>query len=278
MEIVKPVVAVSIRPKDPDDHQRLWRGLQALASDDSTFHVYTDREGRTVLAGMGELHLRIIIDRLRREFGVELVVGMAEVVCRETITTAADGEANCVSYADGRGQYVHVKLHLAPGQPGTGYVFANRAESDVADAICHAVDQGVREAIRQGIMARGVVDDLSVDLREISFQEGAASEEAFRVAGAMAFREAAKNAKPVLLEPVMRVEINVPEDMARYVMDDLARRGAEWISEETLNSTRAITVRALMSRMLGFGVELRQRTNGRGAHSMRVDAYQRSDR
>jgi elongation factor G len=278
MNATKPVIALPIRPRTAGDLERLWEGLQALGSDDHAFHAYTDRGGQIFLAGMGELHLRIIVDRLKQEFGLDAVTGNAEVAYRETITADADGEGKHVSYGAGRGHYAHVKLRLSPGQPGAGYVFANRAERALPDVISSAVDEGVRDAMTTGGVAGCPVDDICVDLCEASFDETGASAEAFRTAGAMAFQDGVKKAKPVLLEPVMRVEINVPDDLARDVLEDLARRDTELQSEDVRGSTRVVTVRARMSRMLGYATALRAQTNGRGAHSMRLDGYQRVKR
>lgn len=227
---------------------------------------------------MGELQLQIIVDRLKREFGLDAVTGNVGVAYRETITANADGEGRHISSAGGRGSYAYVKIHLSQGQPGTDYVFTNRTESALPDPIIQAVDQGIRDAATSGSVVGYPVDDISIDLFEVSFHETGASEDGFRTAGAMAFRDALRNAKPVMIEPIMWIETNVPKDLARDVVDNLARRGAELQSEDRRRSTRVTTARARMSQMLGYGVELRQQTAGRGTHSMRVDGYRRVER
>lgn len=277
MNAGRQVVVRPIRPKTVHDLERLWRGLQALGSDDRTFQAYTNRSGQMFLAGMGELHLQVIIDCLKSHFGLDIAAGKAEVAYRETITADADGEATYVSYADGRGHYVHVKLHLSPGEPSTGYVFASR-EPTVADATSRAIEKGVRDVMMAGSLAGCPMDDLRVDLCDVSSGESVASEEAFSAAGAAACRDGVNKARPVLLEPIVRVEINLPDEFAPDVTTDLEQRGAEWQSDEVRRSTRVIVVRAPMSRMLGYGDDLRRRTDGRGAHSMRLDGYQRVTR
>ena len=273
-----PVVTTVIRPGSDDDRERLWRGLQALGAEDPTIRVQTDRDGQIWIAGMGELHLHIVIDRLRREFGVGAVSRRPEVAYRQTVGSAADGEGQYASLDAGGRVYASVSLHVSPVPAGTGYVFAAPAGGTIADAVSRAVDAGVREAMASGVADRPI-DDVCVELRVVSFDEGAgALDDALRRAAAMACRSACEKAHLVLLEPVMRVEVTAPDTFAAEVMGDLARRGARLEHDELRAATRVIVVRASMSDLLGYPNELGRRTSGRGACTMRVDGYQPVER
>lgn len=278
MNTTHPVVATAILPTSDDDRERLWRGLQALGAEAPAIRAYTDRDGRTWIAGMGELHLHIVIDRLRREFGVDTVFRRPEVAYRQTVGSDADGEGRYTSLETGGRVYAHVSLHISPVAAGTGYVFATHAGRTFSDAVSREVDAGIRQAMASGVADRPI-DDICVELRDASLEEPAGGlGDALRRAAAMAFRNAFVKAHLALVEPVMRVEVTVPEEFAAEVMGDLARRGARWEHDELRAATRVIAIRAAMSDLLGYPDELRRRTNGRGGCTMRVDGYRPVER
>jgi elongation factor G len=204
MDFPKPVISLAIEPKTKSDQEKLGVGLQKLMAEDPTFRVNTDQQtGQVIIAGMGELHLEIIVDRLKREFSVEASVGKPQVAYKETLTRAADGEMKYAKQTGGRGQYGHVKIHLYPGEPGSGYVFENETKGgSIPKEYIKPVDEGIKEALTRGVLAGYPIDDVRIELYDGSFHEVDSSEMAFKIAGSMAFQDAAKKAKPVLLEPI----------------------------------------------------------------------------
>jgi elongation factor G len=216
MDFPEPVISLSIEPKTKADQEKLGVGLQKLMAEDPTFRVNTDQQtGEVVIAGMGELHLEIIVDRLRREFNVEASTGRPQVAYKETLTRPADGEMKYAKQTGGRGQYGHAKIHLYPGEPGTGYVFENKIVGGaIPREFIKPVDEGIKEALTRGVLAGYPIDDVRVELYDGSYHDVDSSEMAFKIAGSMAFQDAAKKAKPVLLEPVMRVEVPRPYSVA----------------------------------------------------------------
>jgi elongation factor G len=252
--------------------------MQKLMAEDPTFRVNTDDQtGQVVIRGMGELHLEIIVDRLKREFSVEASVGKPQVAYKETLTRPADGEMKYAKQTGGRGQYGHVKIHLHPGEPGSGYVFENKIVGGaIPREFIKPVDEGIKEALTRGVLAGYPIDDVRIELYDGSFHEVDSSEMAFKIAGSMAFQDAAKKAKPVLLEPVMRVEVVVPKDYIGDVMGDLASRRGRIQSQEERGGTQIVNARVPLSEMFGYATDLRSRTQGRATYSMHFDRYEQA--
>ena len=276
MDFPKPVISLAIEPRTKADQEKLATGLQKLMSEDPTFRVQTDQQtGQTIIAGMGELHLEIIVDRLKREFNVEASVGKPQVAYKETLTRKADGEGRYIRQTGGRGQYGHAKIHLYPGEPGTGYVFENETTGgSIPKEFIKPIDEGIKEALTRGVLAGYPVDDVKIELYDGSFHDVDSSEMAFKIAGSMAFQDAAKKAKPVLLEPVMRVEVVVPKDYMGDVMGNLASRRGQIQSQEDRGGTQIIAARVPLSEMFGYATDLRSRTQGRATYSMHFDRYE----
>jgi elongation factor G len=278
MDFPKPVISLAIEPKTKSDQEKLGVGLQKLMAEDPTFRVNTDQQtGQVIIAGMGELHLEIIVDRLKREFGVEATVGKPQVAYKETLTRPADGEMKYAKQTGGRGQYGHVKIHLYPGEPGTGYIFENETSGgSIPKEFIKPVDEGIKEALTRGILAGFPIDDVRIELYDGSYHDVDSSEMAFKIAGSMAFQDAAKKARPVLLEPVMRVEVVVPKDYMGDVMGNLASRRGQIQSQEDRGGTQIINARVPLSEMFGYATDLRSRTQGRATYSMHFDRYEQA--
>jgi elongation factor G len=276
MDFPEPVIELAIEPKTKADQEKLGAGLQKLMAEDPTFRVNTDQQtGQTVIAGMGELHLEIIVDRLKREFNVDASVGRPQVAYKETLTRPADGEGRYVRQTGGRGQYGHAKIHLYPGEPGSGYLFENKIAGGVIPReYIKPVDEGIKEALTRGVLAGYPIDDVRIELYDGSYHEVDSSEMAFKIAGSMAFQDAAKKAKAVLLEPVMRVEVVVPKEHMGDVMGDLSSRRGHIQSQEDRAGTQIITARVPLSEMFGYATDLRSRTQGRATYSMHFDRYE----
>jgi elongation factor G len=276
MDFPEPVISLAIEPKTKADQEKLGAGLQKLMAEDPTFRVKTDQAtGEVVIAGMGELHLEIIVDRLKREFNVEASVGRPQVAYKETITRQADGEMKYAKQTGGRGQYGHAKIHLFPGEPGSGYVFENKITGgSIPKEYIKPVDEGIKEALTRGVLAGYPVDDVRVELYDGSYHEVDSSEMAFKIAGSMAFQDAAKKAKPVLLEPMMRVEVVVPKEHLGSVMGDLSSRRGQIQSQEDRGGTQIINARVPLSEMFGYATDLRSSTQGRATYSMHFDRYE----
>ncbi|HEU5255677.1 MAG TPA: elongation factor G [Vicinamibacterales bacterium] len=278
MDFPEPVISLAIEPKTKGDQEKLGQGLAKLMAEDPTFRVNTDEQtGQVVIRGMGELHLEIIVDRLKREFSVEASVGKPQVAYKETLTRPADGEGRYIRQTGGRGQYGHAKIHLFPAEPGTGYVFENEiVGGSIPREYIKPIDEGIKEALTRGILAGYPVDDVKIELYDGSFHDVDSSEMAFKIAGSMAFQDAAKKAKPVLLEPVMRVEVVVPKDYMGDVMGDLASRRGRIQSQEDRGGTQIINARVPLSEMFGYATDLRSRTQGRATYSMHFDRYEQA--
>ncbi|HEY7441994.1 MAG TPA: elongation factor G [Vicinamibacterales bacterium] len=276
MDFPEPVISLAIEPRTKADQEKLGTGLSKLMAEDPTFRVKTDEQtGQVVIAGMGELHLEIIVDRLKREFNVEATVGRPQVAYKETLTRPAEGEGRYVRQTGGRGQYGHAKIRLVPRQPGEGYEFINEIVGGaIPKEFIKPIDQGIREAMTTGVLAGYPVDDVAIELYDGSFHEVDSSEMAFKIAGSMAFKDAAKRARPVLLEPVMRVEVVVPKDYLGDVMGNLASRRGHIQSQEDRGGTQIITARVPLSEMFGYATDLRSRTQGRATYSMHFDRYE----
>jgi len=280
MDFPEPVISLAIEPKTKSDQEKLGVGLAKLMGEDPTFRVKTDEQtGQVVIAGMGELHLEIIVDRLKREFSVEASVGKPQVAYKETLTRPADGEMKYAKQTGGRGQYGHVKIHLYPGEPGTGYIFENKTtQGSIPKEFIKPVDEGIKEALTRGVIAGYPIDDVRIELYDGSFHDVDSSEMAFKIAGSMAFQDAAKKAKPVLLEPIMKVEVVVPKDNMGDVMGDLASRRGKIQSQEDRGGTQIINARVPLSEMFGYATDLRSRTQGRATYSMHFEHYEQAPR
>jgi elongation factor G len=278
MEFPEPVISLAIEPKTKADQEKLGTGMQKLMTEDPTFRVNTDEQtGQVVIRGMGELHLEIIVDRLMREFGVAASVGKPQVAYKETLTRASEGEMRYAKQTGGRGQFAEVKIRLFPGEPGTGYVFENDITGGaIPREFIKPVDEGIKEALTRGVLAGYPIDDVKIELYDGKHHEVDSSEMAFKIAGSMAFQDAAKKAKPVLLEPVMRVEVVVPKEYIGDVMGDLASRRGRIQSQEERGGTQIVNARVPLSEMFGYATDLRSRTQGRATYSMHFDRYEQA--
>ena len=277
MEFPDPVIEIAIEPKTKAGQQKMGIALAKLAEEDPTFKTYTNEDtGQTIIAGMGELHLEIIVDRLLREFKVEANVGKPQVSYKETISTTADVDHKYAKQSGGHGQYGHVKIKIYPREPGSGFEFVN---SIVGGAIPREyipkIEDGIKEAMENGPLAGYQVVDLGVELYDGSYHEVDSSEMAFKVAASMAFREAAKKAKPVLLEPIFKVEVNVPEEYMGDVIGDLSSRRGRIEGSDMNNGAVAVRGMVPLSEMFGYATDLRSKTQGRGVYVMQFDHFEK---
>jgi elongation factor G len=278
MVFPEPVISLAIEPKTKADQEKLGMGMQKLMAEDPTFRVKTDEQtGQVVIAGMGELHLEIIVDRLKREFGVEASVGKPQVAYKETLTKSAEGHGLFKRQTGGRGQYGNCKIRLFPKDPGTGYEFVNEIVGGaIPKEFIKPIDQGIQEALTRGILAGYPIDDVRIELYDGDYHDVDSSEMAFKIAGSLAFQDAAKKAAPVLMEPVMRVEVVVPKDNMGDVMGDLSSRRGRIQSQEDRGGTQIINARVPLSEMFGYATDLRSRTQGRATYSMHFDRYEQA--
>ena len=275
MEFPEPVIRVAIEPKTKAGQEKMGIALSKLAEEDPTFRTYTDEEtGQTIIAGMGELHLEIIVDRLLREFKVEANVGKPQVAYRETIRKEADIDTKYARQSGGRGQYGHVKIKVEPNESGKGYEFINAIVGGaIPREYIEPVNQGIQGAMQAGILAGYPVVDVKVTLYDGSYHEVDSSEMAFKIAGSMAFKEAMKKGNPVILEPIMRVNVTVPEEYMGDVIGDLnARRGAIQ-GMDAISGAQQITSFVPLSGMFGYATDMRSKTQGRGQYSMEPSHY-----
>jgi elongation factor G len=276
MDFPEPVISLAIEPKTKADQEKLATGLGKLMAEDPTFRVKTDQEtAQTVIAGMGELHLEIIVDRLKREFSVEASVGKPQVAYKETVTRPSEGEGRWIKQSGGRGQYGHAKIRLIPRKPGEGYEFVNEITGGaIPKEFIKPIDQGIREAMTTGVLAGYPMDDVKVELYDGSYHDVDSNEMSFKFAGSMAFKDAAKKAHPVLLEPVMRVEVVVPEEYMGDVIGDITSRRGHIQQMEVRGGSQVINSRVPLSEMFGYATDLRSSTQGRGSYSMHFDRYE----
>lgn len=276
IQFPEPVISVAIEPKTKADQDKMGVSLQQLAEEDPTFHTYTDIDtGQTIISGMGELHLEIIVDRLLREFKVQANVGKPQVAYKETIKGSTLAEGRFVRQSGGRGQYGHVKIELSPSDPGQGFIFQNKITGgSVPKEYIPAVESGVKEASTNGILAGYPVIDIQVKLLDGSYHEVDSSEMAFRIAGSMALKKALGQAKPVLLEPTMKVEITVPEVYMGDVIGDFTGRRGRILGTDIKSGIHIIRGVAPLSDMFGYATELRSRTQGRGVYNMEFYRYE----
>ena len=275
MEFPEPVISVAVEPKTKPDQEKMGIAMQKLAKEDPSFRVHTDEEsGQTIISGMGELHLDIIVDRMKREFNVEANVGKPQVAYRETIRKTVEQEGKFVRQSGGRGQYGHVYLKIEPLPPGTGYEFVNGIVGGVVPReYIPAVDRGVREQMENGVVAGYPMQDCRVTLYDGSYHDVDSSEMAFKIAGSMAFRDGAADANPVLLEPIMKVEVVTPEDYMGDVMGDLNRRRGLPQGMDDTPSGKSIRAEVPLAEMFGYATDLRSMSQGRAVYSMEFEKY-----
>ena len=275
MEFPEPVISVAVEPKTKSDQEKMGMALAKLAQEDPSFRVRTDEEsGQTIISGMGELHLDIIVDRMKREFKVEANVGKPQVAYRETIREAVEQEGRFVRQSGGRGQFGHVWLKIEPQEAGAGYEFSNSIVGGVVPKeYIPAVDKGIQEQLSSGVLAGYPVVDIKVTLYDGSYHEVDSSEMAFKIAGSMAFKDGCRKAKPVLLEPVMKVEVVTPEEYMGDVMGDLNRRRGLVQGMEEAPSGRIIRAEVPLADMFGYATDLRSMSQGRATYSMEFGQY-----
>ena len=275
MEFPDPVISVAIEPKTKASQDKMTQALLKLAEEDPTFRTYTDEEtGQTIIAGMGELHLEIIVDRLLREFKVEANVGNPQVAYKESIKSAAEGEGKYVKQSGGRGQYGHARIKIEPLPAGKGYEFVNAIVGGaIPKEYIGPVDQGIQEALQSGVIAGYPVLDVKVTLYDGSYHEVDSSEMAFKIAGSMAIKDALKKATPTLLEPMMKVEVTTPEEYMGDVIGDLNSRRGRIEGMELDNGAQHVKAFVPLSEMFGYATSLRSNTQGRANHSMQFDHY-----
>ncbi len=276
IEFPEPVIHIAIEPKTKDDQEKLGVALQKLAAEDPSFRVHTDREtGQTIISGMGELHLEIIVDRLLREFKVDANVGKPQVAYRETIRAKVEQEGRFIRQTGGRGQYGHVWITLEPLAPGSGVEFADGTKGGtVPREYVPAVEKGAREAFEGGVLAGYPMVDVKVTLTDGSYHDVDSSEIAFKIAGSMAAKEGAAKAKPIILEPIMAVEVVVPEDFMGEVMGDLNGRRGRIQGMEARAGAQVISAHVPLAQMFGYATDLRSRTQGRATYTMQFSHYE----
>ncbi len=275
MEFPEPVIRVAIEPKTKAGQEKMGIALSKLAEEDPTFKTYTDQEtGQTIIAGMGELHLEIIVDRLLREFKVEANVGKPQVAYKETVRKTVDHECKYKRQSGGSGQYGHVKIILEPNESGKGYEFINKVTGGaIPKEFIEPVNQGIQGAMRSGVLAGYPVVDVKVTLYDGSYHEVDSSEMAFKIAGSMAFKEAMKKADPVIMEPIMKVVVTAPDEYLGAVIGDLTSRRGQVQGQESDGGTQTVTAFVPLSEMFGYATDLRSKTQGRGAYVMEPSHY-----
>ena len=275
MEFPEPVIRVAIEPKTKAGQEKMTVALIKLAEEDPTFKTYTDEEtGQTIIAGMGELHLEIIVDRLLREFKVEANVGAPQVAYKETITKAVDQDTKYARQSGGKGQYGHVKIHVEPNESGKGYEFVNALVGGaIPKEYVPAVDAGIRGAMLSGVLAGYPVVDVKVTLYDGSYHEVDSSEMAFKIAGSMAFKEACQKAGPTLLEPIMKVSVTAPDEYLGTVIGDLSSRRGQIQGQETRSGATQVDALVPLASMFGYATDLRSATQGRGQYTMEPHSY-----
>ena len=275
MDFPEPVISVAVEPKTKVDQEKMGLALQRLAKEDPSFRLSSDAEsGQTIIAGMGELHLEIIVDRMKREFKVDANVGKPMVAYRETIRAKVEQEGKFVRQSGGRGQYGHVWITLEPSEPGKGYEFVNAiVGGTVPKEYIPAVDKGIKEATANGVLAGYPVVDVKVTLFDGSYHDVDSNEMAFKIAGSMAFKEAMSNAKPVILEPIMKVEVVTPEDYYGDIVGDLNRRRGQIVGMEDSISGKVVTAEVPLAEMFQYSTSMRSMSQGRATYTMEFAKY-----
>jgi elongation factor G len=275
-----PVIAVAVEPKTKADQEKMGMALAKLAQEDPTFKVHTDPDsGQTIISGMGELHLEIIVDRMMREYKVEANVGKPQVAYRETIRKNSDAEGKYIRQTGGSGNYGHCKIKMEPNEPGKGYEFVNEVTGgSIPREYIKPIDQGIREAMEGGVIAGFPMVDVKVILYDGSYHDVDSNEMAFKIAGSMAFKEAARKANPVLLEPVMKVEVVVPEEYMGTIIGDLNSRRGRIEGVEPRVGSQVVTATVPLSEMFGYATQMRSSTQGRANYSMHFSRYEEAPR
>jgi elongation factor G len=273
-------MSVTVEPKTKADQEKMGMALAKLAQEDPTFRVHTDPDsGQTIIAGMGELHLEIIVDRMMREYKVEANVGKPQVAYRETIRASAEAEGKYIRQTGGSGNYGHAKIRIEPNEPGKGYEFSNDIKGGVIPKeYIKPIDQGIQDAMTRGVLAGYEMVDIKVSLYDGSYHDVDSNEMAFKIAGSMAFKEAARKAKPVLLEPVMDVEVTVPEEYIGTIIGDLNSRRGRIEGMEMVGGTQAIKATVPLSTMFGYATHMRSSTQGRANYTMQFKQYEEAPR
>ena len=276
MDFPDPVISVAVEPKTKADQEKMGIALQKLAQEDPSFKVSTDEEsGQTIISGMGELHLEIIVDRMLREFKVEAEVGKPQVAYRETIKNSVEQEYKYAKQSGGRGQYGHVFLRIEPVEAGSGFVFVNDIKGGVVPKeYIPAVEKGCQEALQNGVLAGYPVEDIKITLFDGSYHEVDSSEMAFKLAASMCFKEGARKASPAILEPMMKVEVETPEEYMGDVIGDLNKRRGQINSMDERSGNKIITAFCPLAEMFGYSTDLRSQTQGRATYSMEFDHYE----
>jgi elongation factor G len=276
MDFPEPVISVAVEPKTKADQEKMGIALGKLAAEDPSFRVHTDEEsGQTIISGMGELHLEILVDRMFREFKVEAEVGAPQVAYRESIKNEVEQEYKYAKQSGGRGQFGHVYLRIKPADAGTGYTFHNEIKGGVIPReFIPAVEKGCEEAMQNGILAGYPIEDVDVTLYDGSFHDVDSSEMAFKLAASMGFKEGAKKANPAILEPMMKVEVEVPEEYMGDVIGDLNRRRGQVNNMSDRSGNKIVDAFVPLSEMFGYSTDLRSSTQGRATYSMEFDHYE----
>ena len=277
MEFPDPVIQIAIEPKTKAGQEKMGIALSKLAEEDPTFKTFTDEEtGQTIIAGMGELHLEIIVDRLLREVEVEGNVGKPQVSYKETITGTADVDNKYAKQSGGKGQYGHVKIRIYPREAGEGYEFKNAIVGGaIPKEYIPKIDEGIQEAMQSGPLAGYQLVDIGVELYDGSYHEVDSSEMAFKIAASMALKEAVKKAKPVLLEPIFKVEVTAPEEYMGDVIGDISSRRGRIEGTDMHNGAVAVRGFVPLSEMFGYATDLRSKTQGRGVYVMQMDHFEK---
>jgi elongation factor G len=275
MQFPDPVISVAVEPKTKADEDKMGVALGKLAQEDPSFRVHTDQEsGQVIISGMGELHLEIIVDRMKREFNVDANVGAPQVAYRETIRKSVEHEGKFIRQSGGKGQYGHVWLRIEPQEIGAGYEFVNEIVGGVVPKeFIPAVDKGVQEQLKCGVLAGYPILDVKVSIFDGSYHDVDSSEMAFKIAGSMCFREGARIANPVLLEPIMKVEVATPEEYMGDVVGDINRRRGIIQGMHDTPSGKIVSCEVPLSEMFGYATDLRSRTQGRATYSMQFEKY-----
>ena len=275
MEFPEPVISIAIEPKSKADQEKMGMALTKLAEEDPTFQQKTDQEtGQTIISGMGELHLDVLVDRMKREFNVEATVGKPQVAYRETITQAGDCEGKYIKQSGGRGQYGHVWINFEPN-PGKGYEFVDAVVGGVVPReYIPVTDKGLQDALKTGVLAGYPMVDIKATLHDGSYHEVDSSEMAYKVAASLALKEAKNKCKPVILEPIMKVEVVVPDEYLGPVMGDITSRRGRPLGQESRNLAIKIDAMVPLAEMFGYATSLRSNTQGRGNFTMTFDHYE----
>jgi elongation factor G len=275
MVFPEPVIAVAVEPKTKADQEKMGIALSKLAQEDPSFRVHTDEEsGQTIIQGMGELHLEIIVDRMKREFSVDANVGKPQVAYRETIRQSVEQEGKYVKQSGGKGQYGHVWIRMEPREPGAGYEFVNAiVGGSIPKEFISPIDKGIKEQMENGVIAGFPVVDVKVTVFDGSYHDVDSNEMSFKIAGSMAFKEGAKKARPVLLEPIMKVEVVTPEDYLGDVMGDLNRRRGIVQGMDDSPSGRVVRAEVPLGEMFGYATDVRSMSQGRATYTMEFSKY-----